>query len=198
MYDQDHDMFGLDEAGSRNHYLIGGATGVAISTGTAVMIRKYAKSKDMQSYANGIGAVTAGVVGGALTFMPKTKELGIALAVSGVAAGLLGHVAAMLMNSAATAAPAPAQFGYSYNLGAPVIDPAYPIPGSVQGDNQGYGFGYGYGYGATRPELVGPPTLVGAGDYGMSENAGATQTKLLGGPSISSLGAHYGATLFGH
>jgi hypothetical protein len=191
----DHDMFGLDEAGSRNHYLIGGAAGVAISTGTAVMIRKYSTSKDMQSYANGIGAVTAGVIGGALTFMPKTKEAGIALAVSGVAAGLLGHVAEMLMDSATKPAtkpepaPAPGQFGYGYGFGAPVIDAAYPIPGSVQSGS--------YGFGAARPELVGPPTLVGAGDYGMSENAGATQTRLLGGPSISALGSHYGATLFG-
>jgi len=83
--------------------------------------------------------------------------------------------------------------GYAVNngLGAVTIDPGYPVPGSVQG-------GYGYGFGAARPELVGPPTLVGAGDYGMSENAGATQTKLLGGPSVSALGSHYGATLFGH
>jgi hypothetical protein len=81
--------------------------------------------------------------------------------------------------------------GYAVNngLGAVTIDPGYPVPGSVQG---------GYGFGAARPELVGPPTLVGAGDYGMSENAGATQTKLLGGPSVSALGSHYGATLFGH
>ena len=193
----DHDMFGLDEAGSRNHYLIGGAAGVAISTGTAVMIRKYSTSKDMQGYANGIGAVTAGVIGGALTFMPKTKEAGIALAVSGVAAGLLSHVASMLMDSASKSSPPPPAatpepalgYGYGYGFGAPVIDAAYPIPGSVHSGS--------YGFGATRPELVGPPTLVGAGDYGMSENAGATQTKLLGGPSISALGSHYGATLFG-
>ena len=81
--------------------------------------------------------------------------------------------------------------GYAVNngLGAVTIDPGYPVPGSVQG---------GYGFGAARPEMVGPPTLVGAGDYGMSENAGATQTKLLGGPSVSALGSHYGATLFGH
>lgn len=80
-------------------------------------------------------------------------------------------------------------YAVSNGLGAVMIDPAYPVPGSVQG---------GYGFGAARPELVGPPTLVGAGDYGMSENAGATQTRLLGGPSVSALGSHYGATLFGH
>jgi hypothetical protein len=74
-------------------------------------------------------------------------------------------------------------------FGAVAIDPAFPIPGSIHGG--------GNGFGAARPELVGPPTLVGAGDYGMSDNPAVTQTKLLGGPSVSSMGMHFGATLFG-
>lgn len=79
--------------------------------------------------------------------------------------------------------------GYAVHggFGAPVIDRAYPVPGSVHGN----------GLGAARPELVGPPTLVGAGDYGMGDNPGVTQTKILGGPSVSALGTHFGATLFG-
>lgn len=77
-------------------------------------------------------------------------------------------------------------------FGAVAIDPAYPVPGSVHA-----GFGGGSGFGMNRPDLVGPPTLVGAGDYGMGDNPGVAQTKLLGGPSVSALGAHYGATLFG-
>jgi hypothetical protein len=72
-------------------------------------------------------------------------------------------------------------------FGAATIEPGFLIPGS----------GGSSGFGQDRPDLVGPPTLVGAGDYGMSENAGANQTKLLGGPSVSSMGAHFGATLFG-
>ena len=72
-------------------------------------------------------------------------------------------------------------------LGAVTIDPAFPVQGSMPN-----------GLGAARPELVGPPTLVGAGDYGMGENPAVAQSKLLGGPSVSALGAHYGATLFGH
>lgn len=75
-------------------------------------------------------------------------------------------------------------------FGAAAIEPAYPVPGSISG-------GGGAGFGANRPELVGPPTLVGAGDYGMANNPAVTQTKLLGGPNLSSMGAHFGATLFG-
>ena len=75
-------------------------------------------------------------------------------------------------------------------FGAVTIDPAFPVPGSIHG-------GGGAGFGANRPELVGPPTLVGAGDYGMSENPAVQQTKLLGGPNLSSMGMHFGATLFG-
>lgn len=89
-------------------------------------------------------------------------------------------------------------------LGAVTIDPAFPVPGSIHGG----GFGGvvidptaviqpGAGFGRSGVELVGPPTLVGAGDYGMSDNAGANQTKILGGPSLSAMGAHFGATLFG-
>ena len=71
-------------------------------------------------------------------------------------------------------------------FGAVAIDPAFPVPGSIQN-----------GFGAAKPELVGPPTLVGAGDYGMSDNPAVQQTKILGGPNLSSMGMHFGATLFG-
>ncbi len=71
-------------------------------------------------------------------------------------------------------------------FGAVAIDPAYPVPGSIHGASNGF-----------AGNMNGPPTLVGAGDYGMGDNPGAAQTKLLGGPSVSALGAHFGATLFG-
>jgi len=74
-------------------------------------------------------------------------------------------------------------------FGAATIEPAFPIPGSISGGSAGFG--------ADRPELVGPPTLVGAGDYGMGNDPGAAQTRLLGGPNVSAMGAHFGATLFG-
>jgi hypothetical protein len=79
-------------------------------------------------------------------------------------------------------------------FGAASIEPGFLIPGSGGG---GFASGGGAGFGIDQPELMGPPTLVGAGDYGMGNNAGATQTRLLGGPSVSSMGAHFGATLFG-
>jgi hypothetical protein len=75
-------------------------------------------------------------------------------------------------------------------FGAATIEPAYPVPGSIHG-------GGGGGFGMDRPDLVGPPTLVGAGDYGMSNDPAVTQTKILGGPNVSSMGMHFGATLFG-
>jgi hypothetical protein len=77
-------------------------------------------------------------------------------------------------------------------FGAASIEPGYLIPGSGS-----FASGGGAGFGIDQPDLTGPPTLVGAGDYGMGDNAGATQTRLLGGPSVSSMGAHFGATLFG-
>lgn len=74
-------------------------------------------------------------------------------------------------------------------FGNVTIDPAFPVPGSISGGSAGFG--------ADRPELVGPPTLVGAGDYGMGNDPGAAQVRTLGGPGISAMGAHFGATLFG-
>jgi hypothetical protein len=74
-------------------------------------------------------------------------------------------------------------------FGGVTIDPAFPVPGSISGG--------GAGFGADRPDLMGPPTLVGAGDYGMSNDPGAAQVRTLGGPGISAMGAHFGATLFG-
>lgn len=74
-------------------------------------------------------------------------------------------------------------------FGGVTIDPAFPVPGSISGG--------GGGFGADRPDLVGPPTLVGAGDYGMGNDPGAAQVRTLGGPGISAMGAHFGATLFG-
>ena len=90
----------------------------------------------------------------------------------------------------ATIEPGYAVHGGGGGFGAAVIDRAYPVPGSIHGASAGFG--------GSRPELVGPPTLVGAGDYGMNDNPGAQQAKLLGGPNYSAMGAHFGATLFGH
>lgn len=76
-----------------------------------------------------------------------------------------------------------AEPGYAVQgaLGAVTPESAYPIPGSVSG-----------------AELAGPPSLQNAGDYGLSANPAVQQTQILGGPTVSGMGAHYGATLFGH
>lgn len=200
----DDDMFG--EAGTRNQYLIGSGIGVAASTATAITIRRYVKNETAKKYSNGIGAAVSAVAGGAMMFSPKTKEIGIATMVSGIAAGLLAHVAGMIEEKKEekksggwgdvmidpTAVIQPYQ-----GFGAAIVDPAYPIPGSI---SQGFGASNNVTLVGSGPDvtLVGPPSLAHAGDYGMGENPAVTQTKLLGGPSISALGAHYGATLFGH
>jgi len=75
-------------------------------------------------------------------------------------------------------------------LGAVVVDQpptSMPIPGSQMQFGQ---------FGA-MPELVGPPQLANAGDYGLGNNPGVAQASALGGPPISGLSMHYGATLFG-
>ena len=41
-----------------------------------------------------------------------------------------------------------------------------------------------------------PPQLVGAGDYGLSQNPAAAQAQLVGA-GISGLGSHFGSTIFG-
>jgi len=74
-------------------------------------------------------------------------------------------------------------------LGAPVVEPAYPIPGSVHEGGASFD-----GFGAEAP--VGPPTLLDAGDYGLSNNPAVQQNANLGGPTLSALGAHFGSTLF--
>jgi hypothetical protein len=74
-------------------------------------------------------------------------------------------------------------------LGAAVIDAAYPIPGSVSQSGSFDGGGF-------NDAPVGPPTLLGAGDYGLNNNPAVQQNTLLGGPTLSALGAHFGSTLF--
>lgn len=84
--------------------------------------------------------------------------------------------------------PVPAGYVAPGGFGAAVIDAAYPVPGSVHQSGQGFS-----GYGDSP---VGPPTLLDAGDYGLSNNPAVQQNTLLGGPSLSALGAHFGSTLF--
>jgi hypothetical protein len=67
-------------------------------------------------------------------------------------------------------------------FGTPVIQKAFPVASP--------------GFGAAM-KRSGPPTLVGAGDYGLGRNPGVSQLGRLGGPAISAMGAHFGSTLFG-
>jgi hypothetical protein len=207
------DMFGLDEFGmpAGAESLWGAVIGGGLGTGAAMLTRALVdplKSPKLYGYSEGIGFLAAGLAGGIMYAFPATKRMALAaVAMAFVnnglrqmemwlhapkAAGYFGGVAID------RAYPVPGSLGQDVDvrelgipsiepgyavLGAPVIESQYPVPGTV-------GF-------AGRPELVGPPTLVGAGNYGLDDNPGVRQLAQLGGPEISALGAHYGATLFG-
>lgn len=220
------DEFGQSPGDSLWGSVIGGGigTGVAIITRA---VTKGPASK-LHNYSEAIGMLGGVVAGGVLYFAgDKTKRMGVAaMATALVTNGLrqleqslfpptiaaqntevpltkegLGRSGwgGVVIDRTAVIEPgqgfgiATIEPGYAVQgggFGAPVIDRAYPVPGSIHGASAGFG--------GSRPELVGPPTLVGAGDYGMSDNPGAQQAKLLGGPNYSAMGAHFGATLFGH
>lgn len=210
------DMFGLDEFGmpAGTESLWGAVIGGGLGTGAAMLTRALVdplKSPKLFGYSEGIGFLAAGVAGGVMMAFAGTRRMGLAaLATAFVTNGLrqmemwlhapkvAGYFGGVAIDRAY---PVPGSLGQDVDvrelgipsiepgyavpgqLGAPVIESQYPVPGTV-------GF-------AGRPELVGPPTLVGAGNYGLDDNPGVRQLAQLGGPEISALGAHYGATLFG-
>lgn len=217
------DMFGLDEFGqpAGADALWGAVIGGGIGTGTAIIARAMTKTKPeskLHQYSELTGLLAGGIAGGIMMAFPGTRRMGWAAAATAlVTNGLRQLEQSLFAPKPAAEVPAgwggvtidptaviqPSGFGIpaiepgyvvpanlpAQGFGAAAIEPAYPIPGSISGGSAGFG--------ADRPELVGPPTLVGAGDYGMSENPAAQQTKLLGGPNLSAMGAHFGATLFG-
>lgn len=221
----DVDMFGLDEFGEPvgGDAMWGSVIGGGIGTGISVITRAASRtsSPNLFKYSEAVGMLGGMAAGGLMMIWPSTRRMGLAaLATAAVTNGLRQLETSLFAPSTTAAAPAAAaapagwggvvidptaviqpgggfgihtiEPGYAVHgggFGAPVIDRAYPIPGSIHS---------GGGFAGSRPELVGPPTLVGAGDYGMGENPAVKQAALLGGPSVSALGAHYGATLFGH
>jgi hypothetical protein len=214
------DMFGLDEFGepAGGDSLWGAVIGGGVGTVGAILTRAMtAPTSKVHSYAEALGGVAGAVAGGVMIAFPGTRRMGwAALATALVTNGLRQMEQSFFPGSAGSTTAAPSGWGgvvidptavirpgqgfgihaiepgYAVQggFGAPVIDAAYPVPGSIHG-------GGGAGFGMNRSDMIGPPTLVGAGDYGMGDNPGVAQTKLLGGPSVSALGAHYGATLFG-
>jgi hypothetical protein len=100
-----------------------------------------------------------------------------------------------------TAAIAPFEgFGQDIDvqeLGAVDIENQAVVPGSMGLGIHAIEPGYRVGLGQDEAQLVGPPQLANAGDYGLGSNPGVAQANALGGPPISGLSMHYGATLFG-
>jgi hypothetical protein len=207
------DMFGLDEFGNPAgaDSMWGAVIGGGVSTGAAILARSLAKdpTAKLHKYSELTGLLAGAVAGGIMMAFPGTRRMGWAAAATALVTSGLRQLEQSLMSKSAgmagvtidpTGVIQPGggfgihtiEPGYSVpsaGFGAATIDPAYPVPGSISGGSAGFG--------ADRPELVGPPTLVGAGDYGMNDNPGVQQTKLLGGPNVSAIGAHFGATLFG-
>lgn len=215
----DVDMFGLDEFGApTSSELIGSIVGTGTATLASILVRQVAKpGSTMTKYSEGIGGLVGAVAGGIMYAVGGNAR---AMAIPAIANALVGNGLRQIeqmflapkageMNGVVIdptgaikpglgihaiepgyAVPASGlgihaiEPGYAVpasGLGEVAIDPAFPVPGSVHA-----------GLAAARPELV------GASDYSMSNVPGAAQNKLLGGPSVSALGAHYGATLFGN
>jgi len=208
------DMFGLDEFGmpAGTESLWGAVIGGGLGTGAAMLTRALVdplKSPKLFGYAEGIGFLAGGIAAGVMYAFSGTRRMALAAVATAFVTNGLRQIEQWLHQGTAEfggvaidrAYPVPGSLGQDVDVrelgipsiepgyavpggfGAPVIESQYPVPGSV-------GF-------AGRPELVGPPTLVGAGNYGLDDNPAVKQLAQLGGPEISALGAHYGATLFG-
>jgi hypothetical protein len=212
------DMFGLDEFGVPvgPNSMWGAMVGVGVATGASILTRALTKSSSaFHKYSEGVGMAAGILAGGAMMASPKTRQMGIAAMATAFVSNGLRQLEAILLTPKQVKDAAMAG-----SWGGVVIDPTKVIQGGWGQDItlEGNGLGIhtiepGYavnGFGAAAiepaypvqglgamPELVGPPTLVGAGDYGMKDNPAVMQTQLLGGPAVSGLAMHYGATLFG-
>lgn len=197
------DLFGLDEFGqvSGPYPAIGAALGTGIQTLAAIGVRRFT-TKD--KWSEGIGAAVGIVAGAGMLAMNSTRALGWTMIAASGISGLLRQAETLMMpvekakaEAGAAAAASPAlttqqeeaaavsktveetqgmgmvQIDPQYALGLPTVEPSYAL------GNVGL-----------------PPQLVGAGDYGLSQNPAARQAQLVG-PGISGLGSHFGSTIFG-
>lgn len=207
----DMDMFGLDEfGGATREDMWGAVIGNGTATIASIALRRLTnKTSAYNKYSEGIGALVGAAAGGVMYAFPKTRGMGMAAIVNAfIGNGLRQLEQSLFADKGAqagwggvtvdpTGAIAPYQGlgihavepgyavnganglgihaiepGYAVNgsgLGAVTVDPGFPIPGSIT-----------QGLAAAQPDV----TLVGS------------NPQL--GTSISALGAHYGATLFGN
>jgi len=186
------DLFGLDEFGqpqgmSQN---IGAGIGAATQASVAAAVKEFTS---YDKYAEGIGAIAGAAVGGAMIAMPNARAAGWTAAIVSLVGGgvrqlhtlvskkeqaknaLAGHLGLVEIENMP-------RVGYDQmnGLGLPTIERQALVPGS-QGLDGNLGM---------------PPQLVGAGDFGLSQNPAAQQAQLVG-PQVSGLASHFGSTIFG-
>lgn len=209
----DVDMFGLDEfGGATREDMWGAVIGNGTATLASIALRRMTKKDSAYNkYSEGIGAIVGAAAGGVMMAFAKTKGMGMAAIVNAFIGNGLRQLEQSLLTDKSAAAPAngwgihaiepgyavnganlgihavepgyavngahglgihAVEPGYAVNggLGAVTVDPGFPVPGSIT-----------QGLAAAQPDV----TLVGAGPQ-------------LASPSVSALGAHYGATLFGN
>jgi hypothetical protein len=180
------DMFGLDEFGDPVGMspLWGAVIAGGLGTGATIVTRAVADpTSGMAKWSEGIGFLTGALASGFMMLFPNSRAAGWA----GVATAFVTNGLRQLENMLMTLGTA------GYGWAGAVVEPAHVLQGNGLGIatvEPGYAIN-GLG---RMPELVGPPLR---GDYGMGMNPGVQQTQILGGPTISGLGAHYGATVFG-
>ncbi len=201
------DLFGLDEFGQAvgPYPAIGAALGVGVQTAAAILVRRFTAQ---DKWSEGIGAVVGMAAGAGMMAMEKTRAMGWTMVAASGVGGLLRQLETLYMPvekakadaGAAAAAIAPASQttqaavvesgaassgGAASGMGMVQVDPAYSLGLPTIEPSASLGSGMGL-----------PPQLVGAGDYGLSQNPAARQAQLVG-PGISGLGSHFGSTIFG-
>ncbi len=207
------DLFGLDEfgqaVGGPAMPAIGAALGAGTQAGTAWAVRAMT---DMDKYAEAIGMGVGVVAGGAMLMIPTARTAAWAAIAASLVGGGIRQLEQMVSKKEAVKQDAVKTTTPTKGWGIAAIEPswsAYPgeltPPGGMNGQ-----MGYptvsdqfivpgSMGPGSTSQfegHLGMPPQLVGAGDYGLSQNPAAQQASLVG-PGVSGLGSHYGSTIFG-
>jgi len=181
------DLFGLDEFGAPVGIAqpIGAAVGAASQWGAALAVKKWTKQG---KYAEGIGALAGAAAGGAMMLYSGTRAAGWTALAAALVGGGLRQLEASVMKT---------------NLGLVEIQPAPVVSGFGATNTAGTGFfgADGMGIPTLQPApvvngLEMPPQLVGAGDYGMSQNPAAQQAVLVGTTPMG-MASHYGGTIFG-
>jgi hypothetical protein len=180
------DLFGLDEFGQPvgPYPAIGAALGTAIQTSAAIAVRRFTK-KD--KWSEGIGAGVGVMAGGAMMLLPKMRAMAWSTLAASLVGGGLRQLEVMMSKNekakqeAAEAAKEAESSGEQSGMGLVQIEPTEAL-----------------GLPTIEPtQMLGmPPQLVGAGDYGLSQNPAAKQAQLVG-PGVSGLGSHFGSTIFG-